>query len=190
MKARRLVVGCSILKSELEEVLKSQDEFDVELRWLKAGYHVKADLLETRLAEALKGLEGREDEVRVLYGEKCLVDLKEAAGRMRALPTDNCLTALLGLERLRMLEAGPAMVVTPAWIRDIYFSCDPELPIWDESDFRMNFGRYERIVVLDHGLDQLADEEILRAFDLTGKILEAEAASLDRFKRLILDFLR
>lgn len=185
------MVGCSIFKAELEEVLRGQDQFEVETLWLLAGYHVRPELLSERLGQALSGLDAaRLPEARILYGERCMAEIPEAAKGLKALPTANCLTALLGERRLRELEKGPAMVVTPAWIRSIYLSRDEEFPIWDEFELRMNLGRYERLVVLDHGLCPLSDEEVLEAFDLTGKILEPEPASLGHFRDLIMDFLR
>ena len=190
MKAPRLVVGCAMLKTELFEVLGRQDEFEVEFRWLKAGYHVDMDLLERRLAEALNGLECRLEEVRILFGEMCLPEIKKVTGPFKVMPASNCLVALLGLERLRALEAGPAMVVTPSWIREIFLNRDPEFHVWDEAEYRMNLGRYERIVVLDSGLDPLSDEETITAFDLMGKVLETEPLTLDRFENLIMEFLK
>ncbi|MDR2456782.1 MAG: DUF1638 domain-containing protein [Deltaproteobacteria bacterium] len=190
MKERRLIVGCAVLRRELGEVLARQDEFDCELKWIKAGYHVVPEKLEERLSEALAPLGERAGEVRIVLGERCLPDLRRVIAPFKSMPSANCLTALLGQERLRTLEEGPAMVVTPAWIREIFFSLDPEFPIWDESDFRMNLGRYERIVVLDAGFDPLTDEETLKAFDLMGKVLETEAITLDRFEGLIMDLLR
>jgi hypothetical protein len=190
MKPRRLVIGCSILRSELAEVIREQDELEVETRWLKAGYHVRPELLERALEGALEsiGPYGRQ-EVRVFIGERCLLEPPAILKGLKILPAANCLTAIVGLERLRELEAGPSMVVTPAWIREIYFARDPELPIWDESEFRMNLGRYERLVVLDTGRP-LTDEETLAAFDLTGRVIEAESVDLGPFKRLMMEFLR
>jgi hypothetical protein len=37
---------------------------------------------------------------------------------------------------------------------------------WDNTDFRINFGRYDRILVLDPGFEPVTDEELLEAFDL------------------------
>jgi hypothetical protein len=56
-------------------------------------------------------------------------------------------------------------------------------------DMRQNLGRYDRILILDFGLESFTDEEILYAYDLMGVVLEFEKCSLDCFKNLILDFL-
>jgi hypothetical protein len=191
-KEKRLVVACGIFRSELSEVFREEDRFDLDVVWLKAGYHARTDLLAPRLREILAGLDESERRgLRVMYGRACLLavnddDLMKDAPTP---PTDNCLTALVGLSRLRELEAGRTMVVTPSWIRDVYMAGDPELMIWDECEFRMNFGRYDRVTVLDSGLDSLSDEEILEAFDRIGVPIEIFPISLDRFKRLTRDFL-
>jgi hypothetical protein len=178
------------LRSELFEVLGGLPGFEAELRWLKAGYHVLMEKLELKLAEALEGLAGRAEEVRILFGDMCLPEIRRVTGDFKLMPASNCLVALLGLEKLRRLEKGPAMVVTPAWIREIFLSRDKELPVWDESEFRANLGRYERRVVIDSGLEPLTDEETITAFDLMGKVLETELVPLDHFRALVTGFLR
>jgi hypothetical protein len=191
MAQRRVIVGCGILEDELSYVLKDERGFDCELVWLKSGYHVRTDLLARKLAEALDG-GGLKDgpELRVLYGSSCLLDLDpEFRAGLRSLPTENCLTAMVGLKRLRELERDRTMVVTNSWIRRIYLSPDEEFPIWDPAEMRMQLGRYDRILVLDTGLDSFTDEEILTAYDLMGVVLEFEKCDLGYFRRLITDFL-
>jgi hypothetical protein len=102
---------------------------------------------------------------------------------------DNCLAAMVGKERLRELERNRTMVVTGSWICRIYLDPDPDLPVWYPVDMRLNLGRYDRILVLDFGLETFSDEEILTAFDLMGVVLEFEKCSLDHFRGLVRDFL-
>jgi hypothetical protein len=188
---RRVIVGCGIFEDELSSVLKDETRFDCELIWLKSGYHVRTDLMARKLAEALScpALVNRQD-LRVLYGQNCLFDLDpEFLAGLKFLPTENCLTALVGLKRLRELEKGRTMVVTNSWIRRIYLVHDGEFPIWDPGEMRMQLGRYDRILVLDTGLDAFTDEEILTAYDLMGVVLEFEKCDLTHFSKLIKNFL-
>lgn len=52
---------------------------------------------------------------------------------------------------------------------------------WDETDARMNLGFYDRIVVLDFGLEPLDDLALLEFFDYTGVPVEIESADLEAF---------
>jgi hypothetical protein len=183
-------VGCSIFESELTATLAGQEQYDIDFFWLKAGYHARVDLLNTRLKEALSQFSAADIPlVRVFFGQNCLVDIADVTRGFKLLPEANCLTSMLGAKRLRDLECGPSMVVTTSWVRKIYFSKDPEFQIWDNTDFRINFGRYEKIIILDTGLEPLADEEVLELYDLTETVVEFEKSDLDYFKNLVWDFL-
>ncbi|MDR1546218.1 MAG: DUF1638 domain-containing protein [Deltaproteobacteria bacterium] len=190
MKEKRTIIACGIFRDELEEALKDEKRFDLDVIWLKPGFHVRTDLLAAKMAELLGELdEERRRGLRVFLGRNCLLSFESAKVDFRVLPTDNCLTAMVGLPKLRELEANRTMVVTPAWIREIYLARDPELMIWDEAEFRMNFGRYDRLLVLEAGLAPLTDEETLAAFDLAGSIVETCPITLDFFKSLTKEYL-
>jgi hypothetical protein len=53
----------------------------------------------------------------------------------------------------------------------------------------MNLGRYERILVLDAGIDPLRDEEILEFFDLAQVPVDVEALDLEHFQTVLKDLL-
>ena len=132
--------------------------------------------------------------IRRVIGQGCLRHMQQWADRKQArlLPTKNCLTALLGEDELRALEQNQTMVITPSWIRRNWFAEEGlrSLLGWDDTDFRINFGRYERILVLDSGLESLTDEETLEAFSVIEVPLETAPLSLERFKDFFEDFLR
>jgi hypothetical protein len=190
-QGKRIIVGCGIFEDELTEVLKEEKRFELEIYWLKSGYHVSTDKLAKKLAEVLqeKNL-SFDSNLRILYGLSCLFDLDETIkSRLKVLPSDNCLTAMVGRQQLRKMEEGRTMVVTNSWLRKIFLTSEEDLPIWDEAEMRMNLGRYNRILVLDTGLEVFTDEEILTVYDLTGLVLEFEKCDLIYFKNLITDFL-
>lgn len=196
MPEKRIVIACDILRSEMEHVLRDNHKYQVEYIWLGAGLHNDLEVLENRLDAAwekiLAELRGA-PEIRLMIGEGCLPHMKEWADKKQArlLPTKNCLTALLGDDELKELEQNQTMVITPSWIRRNWFAEEGirSLLGWDDTDFRINFGRYDRILVLDSGLESLTDEEILEAFSVIEVPLETAPLSLDRFKVFFEEFL-
>ena len=196
MTERRLVIACDILRSEMEYVLRDSQKFQVEYIWLGAGLHNDLEVLEQRLEAAWKKIPAElagGPEIRLMIGQGCLPHMKEWAAekKVHLLPTKNCLTALLGEERLAELEQNRTMVITPSWIRRNWFAEEGirKLLGWDDTDFRINFGRYDRILVLDSGLESLSDEEILEVFSVVEVPLETAPLSLDRFQRFFEEFL-
>ncbi|MDR2455850.1 MAG: DUF1638 domain-containing protein [Deltaproteobacteria bacterium] len=186
------IIGCDIFSEELEWVLSRHPELEVRAIWLKAGLHNDMDLLEKRLLEALSGKEGESD-LRLLIGSGCLPHMPEIAkekGRP-ILKVKNCLEALLGPDRLKELEQGRTMVITPSWLRKTWFAPDGIRALlgWDNTDFRTNFGRYDRILILDPGFEPVTDEEILEAFEIIEVPLEVESLPLDHFESFVTEFL-
>ena len=196
MPDKRIVIACDILRSEMEHVLRDNHNYQVEYIWLGAGLHNDLEVLENRLEAAWEKIPAElrgAPEIRLMIGEGCLPHMKEWAAKKRArlLPTKNCLTALLGDDELKELEQSQTMVITPSWIRRNWFAEEGirSLLGWDDTDFRLNFGRYDRILVLDSGLESLTDEEILEAFSVIEVPLETAPLSLDRFKAFFEAFL-
>jgi|GEM_PF-977111 len=196
MSERRIIIACDILRSEMEYVLKDNRKYQAEFIWLGAGLHNNLEVFEERLESTWSDLP--EDfrsapELRLMIGQGCLPGLTEWAAprKARLMPTKNCLTALLGEDQLRELEQDRTMVVTPSWLRRNWFAEEGlrSLLGWDDTDFRINFGRYDRILVLDSGLESLSDEEILAAFSVIEVPLETAPLSLDRFQSFFENFL-
>lgn len=196
MAEKRIIIACDIFRSEMEYVLQSNQDYQVEFIWLGAGLHNDLEILEGRLEAAWAGLPPElksSPGLRLMIGQGCLPQMKEwAAGKnIRLLPTKNCLTALLGEDELKHLEQDRTMVITPSWIRRNWFAEEGVRALlgWDDTDFRINFGRYNRLLVLDSGLESLSDEEILEAFAVIEVPLETAPLSLERFKLLFEEFL-
>ena len=186
------IIGCDIFREEIDWVLARHPELDVRAVWLKAGLHNDMDLLERELVKAL-GEVGEPGDLRLAIGNGCLPHMPQIA-QERGLPllgVKNCLEAILGPARLRELEGGRTMVITPSWLRKTWFAPDGLRAMlgWDNTDFRLNFGRYDRILVLDPGFEPLTDEEILEAFEIIEVPLEVEPLELDNFERFMTAFL-
>ncbi|MDR0548661.1 MAG: DUF1638 domain-containing protein [Deltaproteobacteria bacterium] len=189
---KRTIIACSIFESELTNFLEDHAA-DVEIKWLQAGLHCDLDLLEKSLVPMMDETVGSEHEPRLLIGDGCLPHMKDLA-KAREIPllkSKNCVEALLGEERLRELERNRTMVITPAWIRKVFLAPNGTRAIlgWDDTDFKINFGRYDRFLVLDSGLDSLSDEETLDFFSIAEVPIETEELDLNRFKEVMTEFL-
>lgn len=191
---RRVLIACDIFQDEIEHILAARPELQVDIVWLRAGLHNNIKLLNQTLREAVTDLaEQPNDRLRLMIGRGCLPDMPAlaAAWGIPLLPTRNCLTAMIGQERLSFLEQNKNIVITVAWIRKMMVNL-PEISGeggWNKDDLRMNYGRYDGIIVLDTGLNSLSDEEYLEVFDLVGVPLQPMACSPDDFQKLFLDFL-
>ena len=84
-------------------------------------------------------------------------------------------------DRASELENSNTMLMTPAWVRTWPDNMRRILG-WNEVDFRMNLGRYDRILVLDSGIHPLSDEETLEFFELVQVPIELEAVNLGYFR--------
>ena len=79
------------------------------------------------------------------------------------------------------------MIMTPGWVRA--WPAIMEALGWNEVDVRINLGRYERILVLDAGIEPLSDEETLSFFDLVQVPVEVARIDLSVFRGLLSDLL-
>lgn len=170
------IVGCSVFRTELEHVL---DEA-VEVEWLPSRLDVLPGRLDDALEAALQGSSG----AACLYGS-CSLDMDDllAAHGGRRLPVRNCVEAFLSPEE-RAAFGDRAFIITPTLLRDWRATYVDALG-WDEIDGRINFGRYDVIVVLDFGLETIDDIAVLEFFDFTQTPVEVVPASLDRFRELV-----
>ena len=76
------------------------------------------------------------------------------------------------------------MIMTPGWIRA--WPQMMEAQGWDTFDVRMNMGRYDRILLLDAGINPLSDEELIEFFDLVQIPVEVEILDLGLFRETLI----
>lgn len=157
---------------------------DVEVVWVEAALHVNLDRLENEIKTALAGTTIRDAKVHLLIGTGCHPDLVKMAQEYgtQVSPVTDCLEAFLGAKK-REMEKNGTMIMTPGWIR-----AWPSMMAamgWNEVDVRINYGRYNRILVLDPGINPLSDEEILEFFDLTQIPIEIEVLELQHFRNTL-----
>ncbi|SRR5208337_1926273 len=182
MGASKLIIACKIFYDELQSVLPSN--VDVEVVWVEAALHVNLDRLENELKSALAAASTNGAQIQLFLGIGCHPDIVKLSGEYGALlsPVKNCIEAFLGA-KTKELEKDGTMILTPGWVR-----AWPGMMAglgWNEVDVRINYGRYNRILVLDPGINPLSDEEILEFFDLTQVPIEIEPLELDHFQRLL-----
>jgi hypothetical protein len=188
MKVDKILIACGIFKDEIKFLLERKRGLsDIEVIWLDAGLHSDLKLLESELSSAIDNAKtiGNGD-VKILYGNGCLPQIKSIADSkgVHIIPTKNCLSAFLGEEKSIELEQNNTMLMTPSWVR-VWPANMKRFFGWNEVDFRMNLGRYERILVLDSGVNSLTEDEILEFFDLVQVPVEFMNLNLDHFDNIL-----
>jgi len=184
---KKKIFACQIFTDELLAVLP--DEYkDIDITWLDAGLHANLDKLKITLKQALKDTVTEGADARVLFGHGCHPDMchiiKNQGGKI--LEAKNCIEAFCH-ENIEQLEQNRTMVITPGWIR--FFPSIMKGAGWDEVDVRQNFGRYDRFLLLETGVNPISEEEILEFYDLTQVPIEIQQISLDHFKAELLKVL-
>ena len=182
-------IGCAIFQEETESFLAGLDS-PPSVTWLPVGLHDNLETLEAALNQAL--IEARTDApVGLLFGYGCMPDMRAfAAARGAALlPARNCLTALAGEDELKELEQGRTLVASPGWVRRMWLGRAGTSGGWQVEDYRQNFGRYDRVLVLDPGLTPITDEEIITCYDLIQVPLEIQPIDLAHFHKVLAELL-
>lgn len=180
------IIACKVFADELQHVLT--DEEGVEIIWVDAALHADLPRLEKELTQALVAAGEKEDKVRLFLGVGCLPDIVKLA-RQFGVPfstVKNCLEAFLG-SKVKELEQDRTILMTPGWIR-AWPAIMASLG-WDEVDVRINLGSYNRILLLEPGINPLTDEEILEFFDLVQVPLEVEPLNLEHFRTTLAELL-
>ncbi|MGQ9921420.1 MAG: DUF1638 domain-containing protein [Desulfobacca sp.] len=182
MACPRILIACRVFEDELRHLLPPNP--DVQIIWLDAALHADLDRLEQELSRALAQAVEAGAEVQLFLGAGCHTDIIELAQKVGAKlsPVKNCLEAFVGPQQ-KELEEDRTMLMTPGWIRawpDIMRALG-----WDKVDVRINLGRYNRILLLEPGVNPLSDEEILAFFDLTQVPIEIRPLDLGNFQQLI-----
>jgi hypothetical protein len=187
MTTPTILIACKIFCDELQSVLPARH--DLKVVWIDAALHANLDRLEEELKTTLAQATAGGAEVKILLGGGCHPDIVALAGECGAQlsPVRNCIEAFLGMRHTE-LEKNGTMIMTPGWIRawpDIMTSLG-----WDEVDVRQNLGRYNRILLLEPGINPLTDEEVLAFFDLIQVPIDIELLDLSNFQNLLSSMLR
>jgi hypothetical protein len=94
----------------------------------------------------------------------------------------NCVELILGKERQKEIEkSAKVFYLTPGWLQnweDIFRRGQG----WDDIDARQNMGFYDKILLLDTGVSEISDEDLLEFFEYTQVPIEIEKVDLAVFK--------
>jgi len=180
------VISCGILRPELEYLLQGRN---VEMEYLDAALHVDFDRLSAALTGALKNSAG--DNPVLVIGTDCHPDMAgmTAAYGGRLVRARNCIEMLLGPRMAELDARSRTFYLTGGWLenwRNIFV----DGLHWDNIDARQNFGRYDRILLLDTGLARIDEAQILEFFDYTRVPVEILPTGLDHLRQLLADSCR
>ncbi|MGI1660495.1 MAG: DUF1638 domain-containing protein [Desulfitobacterium sp.] len=189
------LVACGIFQLELERVLEeikaewaSADEFKVT--YTAPALHVDYTKLKDGITEALDKV--TEEKIVLFFGSMCHPELSEFTEKFHVIRQQprNCIELVLGQERQKELEASARVFyLTSGWLRN-WQNIFRLGQGWDEIDARQNFGFYDKILLLDTGVSEFNDEDILEFYEYTQVPIEIESVELVVFKKHVLETLK
>jgi hypothetical protein len=184
------IISCGIFRYELEKIrpeIEAALGCRVEIDFLAPALDVNADLLEKSVTEEFERHQGQKSVL--LYGGMCHTEWPRITEKRETVypKAANCVEVLLGSDRKKELdESGNVYFLTMGGLRqwkEVYRQGHG----WDDADARVNFGYFEKIVVLDTGIFPISDEDLFEFFDFTQVPVEVMRISLDHFKSVVLD---
>jgi hypothetical protein len=182
MNSTKNVITCRIFHHEIEAI--PIDSSDIAFHWIDAALHADPDRMEKEISGILAQMKPDED-IRFLFGKAChpdMCDIVKTAGA--GIPSEkNCIHAFLGADRTEDLEKDRTMIISPGWL-DAFQGIMTGLG-WDETDVRINLGRYDRILLLDPEIRAISDETILEFYDLVQVPIETLKLDLTCFENFV-----
>jgi hypothetical protein len=186
------IVSCGIFRFELEKILPEIREAlggpDIQVEFLPPALDAHADTLEESVTEKLESR--RDDKTVLLYGGMCHTEWARITGKSGAAypkKAANCVEMLFSPERKKASDAAQNVYYLTTGGLKLWKEIYQEGHGWDPADARINFGYFEKVIVLDTGLFEISDEELFEFFDYTQVPIEVMKISLDYFKSLVLD---
>jgi hypothetical protein len=181
-------ISCGIFRLELEKVLpeiEAELGCAVQVDYLEPGLDTHADTLEKAVTDKMN--DHSNDKTMLLYGSMCHTEWPRITGKTGVVypKPANCAEMLLSPEKKKEIDAGGncyylTMGGLKDW-KDIYQRSHG----WDDADARQNFGFFEKIIVLNTGIFEIADEDLFEFFEYTQVPVEILKIDLDHFKSII-----
>jgi hypothetical protein len=170
--------------------------YDIEISFVPPALHVDYKKLKegilTGLASIAKPTGQTEQKILLFYGSMCHPDLAQMAGESGAIhPREgNCIDMFLSPGQKKEIEASEnVFFMTGGWFkhwREIFQQGQG----WDTIDARINFGRYDKILILDSGSHDISEEEIFEFYDYIQVPIDIEPITLDYFKSVVTNICR
>jgi hypothetical protein len=194
-KAKPCLVSCSVLKEELEKLVK-QGDLDVDLVFVSKYFHVDYALLEENLRKVVENRLPRSPEgIIIVYGDLCLGpndEMKKLTKEYRVVKVDalNCVDCLLG-GRGKVLEADPdhdLLFLYPGMIG--FFSHSKQKAKQenvDEEAFNQLFSGLKGITLLDTLGEAEKNNEAIEKLQSGLKVVETKTIGIDNLKQLLLE---
>ena len=194
-KAKPCLVSCSVLKEELEKLVK-QGALDADLVFVSKYFHVDYEVLERNLRKVVeKSLSRFPGGIILVYGDLCLGpndEMKKLAEEYGLVKVDalNCVDCLLG-GKGKVLETDPdhnLLFLYPGMISFFsHFKEKAQQENIDEEAFNKLFSGLKGIALLDTLGEPEKNEEDVEKLHTGLKILEIKTIGLANLKQLLLE---
>lgn len=180
----KALISCGIVKEEVDAALRDEG-LRVPIVYLAPAPCINPGALEKQLNRALERSMAVAEEAVVLIG-LCHRDIDAILARYRArrLPINDCFDAILGPRRKELDREANTFYTLPSWLRHWKRALMDKLG-WNDVDARQNFGLYERIALLDAGVQPFSDEEVLEFFDFTGVPIDVMKVDLMPLRKML-----
>jgi hypothetical protein len=194
-KTKLCLVSCSVLKEELERLVKKEN-LNVELVFVSKYFHIDYEAVEKNLRKVLEHtLKRFEGQVVLVYGDLCLGqngEMKKLAEEYGIVKVDavNCIDCQLG-GKGKFFEADPEhnlMFMGPGMIG--FFNHAKEKMLkegMDDATFANMFSGIKGIVLLDTCDNAEKLQKELEKSGMGLQILETREIGLEGLKQVILD---
>lgn len=194
-KPKVCLVSCSVLREELERLVKKGD-LDVELVFVSKFFHIDYTALEKNLRKVLEQtLKRFKGKVVLVYGDLCLGldnEMKKLSQEYGIVKVDavNCIDCQLG-GKGKSLEADPdhnLMFMGPGMIGFFKHAKEQMLKEGvDEAAFTGMFSGIKGAVILDTCEDAEKCREDIEKSGMGLKILEIRKVGIGNVKQVVLD---
>ncbi len=185
------IIACPVFRKELEAIL-AEIELTPHILYMDYTVHINPESMDKELQSSIEKVSSAGQGPRFLVGRECrgireMTEVVERCGG-KIPQCRNCIDMLIGKELVEKLQGERTSLMTPAWIRMIRQSIDDGQ--WSVTDARLNLGWYDKIVLLDTGVEPLDDEQIMEFYDLIQVEVEIVAVDLSHFKTLLQNLLQ
>jgi hypothetical protein len=184
------IIACGVFRWELEKIRPAVErELGVSLEtvFMQPALDVSDEKLEAAVSSAAGAFADRP--VGLLYGSACHSDMPRFAGALGAVaPTipRNCAELLISPAKKRELDATGAPYYLTLGSLKLWREIYCEARGWDNADALVNFGRCDRILLLDTGAVDYTEEEIFSFFEYAQVPVEIIKIDLDYFTDTVL----
>ncbi|OLN28402.1 DUF1638 domain-containing protein [Desulfosporosinus metallidurans] len=189
------IVACGIFQLELERVLEEiraewASDAEFKVTYTAPALHVNYEKLKDGIIESLNI--ATEEKLVLFFGSMCHPEISDITEKYQVIKLQprNCIELILGKEKLEEIEKSvKVFYLTQGWLqnwREIFKQGQG----WDEIDARQNFGFYDKILLLDTGVSEFNDEDILEFFEYTQVPIEIESVELAVFKKNVAETLK